>query len=168
MLAARTNGVAAVRLLIERGANVNVVERWQGQTPLMYAAAHDRAEVARALIAAGADANAKTPLSDLPARLPAARFNVEFPAGGMTAVLLAARQGATGALRVLIEAHANIETATPEGFTHSSSRSTTCTTTPRSCSSTRARARRTGRSIRSLTRAIVCRCWVRTFIPRAP
>jgi len=117
MLAARTNGVAAVRLLIERGANVNVVERWQGQTPLMYAAAHDRAEVARALIAAGADANAKTPLSDLPARLPAARFNVEFPAGGMTAVLLAARQGATGALRVLIEAHANIETATPEGFT---------------------------------------------------
>jgi len=116
MLAARTGGAAAVKLLIERGANVNVVERWQGQTPLMYAAAHDRAEVARALIAAGADLNAKTPLSDLPKRLPAARFNVEFPLGGMTPVLLAARQGAVHALAVLIEAHANIETATPEGF----------------------------------------------------
>jgi len=116
MLASRTGGAAAVRLLIERGANVNVLERWQGQTPLMYAAAYDRAEVARALIAAGADVNAKTPLSDLPKRLPAARFNVEFPLGGMTPVLLAARQGAVHALAVLIEAHANIDTATPEGF----------------------------------------------------
>jgi ankyrin repeat protein len=116
MLASRTSVAAAVKLLIDRGANVNVVERWQGQTPLMYAATHDRAEVARALIAAGAELDAKTPLADLPVRLPAARFNVEFPAGGMTAVLLAARQGSARALRVLIEAGANVETATPEGF----------------------------------------------------
>jgi ankyrin repeat protein len=116
MLAARTSGVAAVQVLIERGATVNVVERWQGQTPLMYAAAHDRAEVAAALIAAGADMNAKTPRNELPARLPAARFNVEFPLGGMTPVLLAARQGATSALRVLIEAGADLETRTPEGL----------------------------------------------------
>jgi ankyrin repeat protein len=116
MLAARTNGVAAVRLLIERGANVNVVERWQGQTPLMYAAAHDRAAVAAALVEAGADINAMTPRNELPGRLPAARFNVEFPLGGMTPVLLAARQGATGALRVLIDAGAELETLTPEGL----------------------------------------------------
>lgn len=116
MLASRTNGVAAVQLLIERGANVNVAERWQGQTPLMYAAAHDRAQVAAALIAAGADVNAVTPRNELPARLPAARFNVEFPLGGMTPVLLAARQGASGALRVLIEAGAELDTRTPEGF----------------------------------------------------
>ncbi|HZF29098.1 MAG TPA: ankyrin repeat domain-containing protein [Gammaproteobacteria bacterium] len=116
MLASRTSGVAAVKLLIEHGANVNVVERWQGQTPLMYAAAHDRGGVAAALIAAGADKNAKTPRNDLPARLPAARFNVEFPLGGMTPVLLAARQGSADALRVLIQAGADLETRTPEGF----------------------------------------------------
>jgi ankyrin repeat protein len=116
MLASRTSGVAAVQLLIGRGADVNVVERWQGQTPLMYAAARDRAQVAAALIAAGADVNAKTPLNELPERLPAARFNVEFPLGAMTPVLLAARQGATGALRVLIEAGADLDTRTPEGF----------------------------------------------------
>ncbi len=116
MLASRTNGVVAVRLLIQRGANVNVVEHWQGQTPLMYAAAHDRGEVAAALIAAGAELNAKTPRNDLPARLPAARFNVEFPLGAMTPVLLAARQGSVHALRALIDAHADIETRTPEGF----------------------------------------------------
>jgi len=116
MLAARTNGVPAVKLLIEHGANVNVVERWQGQTPLMYAAALDRAEVAAALIEAGADVDAMTPRTELPARLPAARFNVEFPQGGMTPVLLAARQGAERALAVLIEAGADIETRTPEGI----------------------------------------------------
>lgn len=116
MLAARTNGVAAVQLLIDRGAKVDVVEAWQGQTPLMYAAAHDRAEVAAALIAAGADVNAATPRNELPPRLPAARFNVEFPLGEMTPVLLAARQGATGALRVLIDAGAELDTPTPEGL----------------------------------------------------
>lgn len=116
MLAARTGGVAAVKLLIERGADVDVVERWQGQTPLMYAAAHDRAEVAAALIAAGAALETATPRTELPARLPAARFNVEFPLGGMTAVLLAARQGSEGALEVLIEAGADLERRTPEGF----------------------------------------------------
>jgi ankyrin repeat protein len=116
MLAARTSGVGAVKALIDHGANVNVVERWQGQTPLMYAAAHDRGEVAAALIAGGAALDAKTPRNELPARLPAARFNVEFPLGGMTPVLLAARQGAVHALRVLVDAGADIDAKTPEGF----------------------------------------------------
>lgn len=116
MLAARTSSVAAVKLLIDHGADVNVVERWQGQTPLMYAAAHDRADVAAALIAAGAGVDAKTPLNELPDRLPFARFNVEFPAGGMTALLFAARQGSTAALPVLIAAGADVDARTPEGF----------------------------------------------------
>lgn len=116
MLAARTGGVAAVKRLIAAGADVNVVESWQGQTPLMYAAAYDRADVARALIEAGAKVDAATPRNELPPRLPFARFNVEFPLGGMTPVLLAARQGSENALRVLIEAGADLEQRTPEGF----------------------------------------------------
>jgi ankyrin repeat protein len=67
---------ADVDLALPRGANVNVVERWQGETPLMYAAAHDRGDVAAALIAAGADVNARTPLTDLPDRKPAVRYFV--------------------------------------------------------------------------------------------
>src|SRR6185436_19369052 len=74
MLAARTSGIDAVRLLIEHDANVNVAEQWQGQTPLMYAAAHDRGEVAAALIAAGADLNARTPINDLPERESRVRY----------------------------------------------------------------------------------------------
>ena len=116
MLASRTSGVDAVRLLIEHGANVNVVERWQGQTPLMYAAAYDRGEVAAALIAAGADVNAKTPLNGLPERKHAVRYFVEIPPGGFTPVMFAARHGALSALRVLIEAGADLDARTPEGF----------------------------------------------------
>ena len=116
MLAARTSGVEAVQLLIDRGADVNVVESWQGQTPLMYAAAHDRGAVVAALLDAGADVEAKTPLIDLPERLPAARFNVEFPPGGMSALLFAARQGATAALSALIAGGADVDARTVEGF----------------------------------------------------
>jgi len=116
MLASRTSGVGAVRLLIEHGAKVNVVERWQGQTPLMYAAANDRGEVAAALIAAGADVNARTPRSDLPERKPAVRYFVEIPLAGLTPVMFAARHGGLSALRVLIKAGADINAKTPEGF----------------------------------------------------
>jgi ankyrin repeat protein len=116
MLASRTSGVDAVRLLIEHGAKVNIVERWQGQTPLMYAAAHDRGEVAALLINAGADVNARTPPNGLPERKPAVRYFVEIPSAGFTAVTFAARHGAVSALRVLIEAGADIDAKTPDGF----------------------------------------------------
>jgi ankyrin repeat protein len=116
MLASRTSGVDAVRFLIEHGANVNVVEHWQGQTPLMYAAAHDRGEVAAALIAAGADVNARTPINDLPERKPAVRYFVEIPLAGFTPVMFAARHGAVAALHALIEAKADLDAKTPEGF----------------------------------------------------
>jgi len=116
MLASRTSAVEAVRLLIEHGAEVDVVEQWQGQTPLMYAAAHDRGEVAATLIAAGADVNARTRISSLPERLPAVRYFVEIPLAGLTPVMFAARHGALSSLQKLIEAGADIDATSPEGF----------------------------------------------------
>jgi uncharacterized protein len=116
MLAARTSNADAVQLLIDHCADVNVAERWQGQTPLMYAAALNRADVVAALVAAGADTDVTTPLNELPPRVPAARFNVEFPLGGMTALAFAAREGAVESTRRLLEAGADPDIRTPEGF----------------------------------------------------
>jgi uncharacterized protein len=116
MLASRTSGVDAVRFLIEQGAEVNVVEQWQGQTPLMYAAAYDRGDVAALLIAAGADVDARTPVSRLPERLPAVRYFVEIPVAGLTPVMFAARHGALKSLQALIEAGADLDATSPEGF----------------------------------------------------
>jgi ankyrin repeat protein len=116
MLASRTSGAEAVRYLIEQGAEVNVVEQWQGQTPLMYAAANDRGDVAALLIEAGADVDARTPVSQLPERLPAVRYFVEIPVAGLTPVMFAARHGALKSLQALIEAGADLDAKTPEGF----------------------------------------------------
>ena len=47
-----------MRLLVERGAKVNVAERRMGQTPLMWAAAGGHTAIARFLIDSGADVRA--------------------------------------------------------------------------------------------------------------
>lgn len=49
-----------VRLLVQRGANVNIVSSWSNKfTPIIYCGAYGNAEIARILINAGADVNAK-------------------------------------------------------------------------------------------------------------
>jgi ankyrin repeat protein len=59
------DGEETVRVLIGRGAPVNVVESAAGQTPLMFAAANGRAAAARALIEGGADPSIQTEVVDL-------------------------------------------------------------------------------------------------------
>lgn len=51
----------AVRIHIDRGDNLNARDE-KGQTPLMLAAARDRAAICRLLLAAGADAGLRDPL----------------------------------------------------------------------------------------------------------
>ena len=89
MTAASTGGLAAVKALLVRGANVNAIESWRGQTALMWAAADGHAAVVEALLEAGADVNARSK-------------------AGFTPVLFAVRQGSVDAVRTLITAHANV------------------------------------------------------------
>jgi ankyrin repeat protein len=63
--AAGSGNVAAVTALLDRGANVNAREPQWGQTPLIFAAAYDRAEVIRVLLARGADAGVHTKTTNL-------------------------------------------------------------------------------------------------------
>jgi ankyrin repeat protein len=60
MTCAKTGVVPAARALLEAGASVDAVETWRGQTALMWAAAEGHADMVRALIAAGADKNARS------------------------------------------------------------------------------------------------------------
>ena len=48
MTAARSGNVAAVKVLLAHGADVNAREAWKGQTALMWAAVENHAAVARA------------------------------------------------------------------------------------------------------------------------
>ncbi|HEY1302257.1 MAG TPA: ankyrin repeat domain-containing protein [Vicinamibacterales bacterium] len=119
MLAARTGNPEPVQLLIAHGAEVNARETWQGETALMWAAAEDHAEVVKLLAARGADLNAKSKVPEFPkVKVDAATMVVTaLPRGGMTALMLAARQGAGNGIKALIEAGADLDAVDPDGTT---------------------------------------------------
>ena len=56
-----------MKALLDAGANPNATELARGHTPLMFAAAADRLDAARLLLARGADPNAETRVVDLAA-----------------------------------------------------------------------------------------------------
>jgi ankyrin repeat protein len=83
MSAARGGSVAAVKLLLARKVPVDTREEWRGQTALMWAAADDNADVAQALLDAGADLHARS-------------------RAGFTPLLYASRAGPDGASPLLL------------------------------------------------------------------
>ena len=60
MAAARAGNAAAVRLLLDRGADPNAREESLGETALMWAAAENHPEAVKLLVARGADVNARS------------------------------------------------------------------------------------------------------------
>jgi ankyrin repeat protein len=89
MTASRVGKVDAVKRLLDGGANVNAKEPSKGQTALMWAVSEDHLDVARLLIASGADVQART-------------------TGGFTPILFAARQGNEDMARLLLDSGADV------------------------------------------------------------
>ena len=92
---ARTGRVDAVRALLAQGADIDAVDAWRGQTPLMWAAAENHVRVMRLLLEAGAAVDASS-------------------TGGFTALMFAVRQDARDALRLLVEAGATVDARIPD------------------------------------------------------
>ena len=95
---ARTGSVAAVRALLAHGADIDAVDAWRGQTPLMWAAAENHVPVMRLLLEGGAAVDAPS-------------------TGGFTALMFAVRQDARDAVRLLIEAGAEVNVRMPDRAT---------------------------------------------------
>ena len=119
MKAARTGNADAVAALLTHGADPNAAEQWLGETALMWAAADDHAATARTLIEWGADPDARSALSTIPTLRAAGigLITMEFPKGGWTALMYAAREGADAATRALAESGADLDAAGPDGIT---------------------------------------------------
>ena len=126
MLAARTGSVASIRQLVAQGAGVNAVETRTGSTALMWAALENHADAVRALVAAGADVNARSKVTAYPHTPPGVIGDAleegysyvgqtVLPRGGWTALMYAARQGSIDAVRALVESHADLNVADPDG-----------------------------------------------------
>jgi len=116
MIVARSGRVDAARLLIEHGANVNAVERWRGQTALMWAAAQKQPAMVAELIKAGADVNARSTVNNWERQVTAEPRAIYRPAGGLTPLLYAAREGCLECARLLVEAGADLNLADPENI----------------------------------------------------
>ena len=118
MTAARSGNADIVRMLAERGADVNARESSRGETALMWAAASNRPEAARVLIERGADVNARSNTLDFPKD----RFGLEgvvtiLPRGHWTPLMYAAREGSLEAARVLADAKTDLNAADPDNTT---------------------------------------------------
>ena len=120
MAAARAGGAEAVHLLLVHGAQVNHAETSRDQTALMWAVAQQHDEVIRLLLEHGADVNARSRVR--PRLMHADSTNasqydqgVVWNRGGYTALLFAARHGAAGAGRLLVDAGADINDTAPTG-----------------------------------------------------
>lgn len=137
MKAASAGSADAVKLLLDRGAAANAVEPGHNQNALMFAAASGRGEAIRILAARGADLRATSKVTQilpqkdfdsnefpldadliLHANLPpgkeaaaaalAGRRASPTVSGGLTALLLAARDGQLDAVRALVEVGADV------------------------------------------------------------
>jgi len=114
MVVARTGGVDAARLLVRYGAKVNAVEQWRGQTALMWAVAQKQPAMVAELVKAGADVNARSTVNNWERQVTAEPRAIYRPAGGLTPLLYASREGCVECARLLVDAGAEINLADPE------------------------------------------------------
>ena len=114
MIIARTPLVDAARVLVDAGADVNAVEKWRGQTALMWAAAQQQPAMVQFLIENGADVDAQSLPNNWERQVTAEPRMKILPAGGLTPLLYAAREGCTECVKLLIEAGADLNKTDPE------------------------------------------------------
>jgi ankyrin repeat protein len=116
MSVARTNHIDAAEVLLAHGAKVDAREGWRGQTALMWASAQGQPEMVKLLIHHGADVNARSTIRVWQRRVTAEPRPQNRPVGGLTALLLAAREGCVGCAQVLIAGHADINVGDPDNI----------------------------------------------------
>ena len=119
MVAIKNGELPVFQMLIDAGARVNVVEKVQDQTPLMWAAAATRnaAEMVKVLIAKGAAVNARAKFIDWPSQITSEPRGQYHAYGGLTPLLYAARGGCYACVEALVAAGADVNLPTPEGVT---------------------------------------------------
>ena len=123
MRAVQKGSAAIVKLLLTHGANVNDAEHSQEQTALMWAVAGQHTELARLLVDAGADVNARSRTRTVFVaeccfgnNLGVSSDGVEMARGGLTPLMYAALvAGDVESGRILAGAGARVDDVAPNG-----------------------------------------------------
>ena len=117
MLAASLGSLEIAELLIAKGAGVNALETYRGQTALMWAAAEKHPDLVTLLLAHHADFKVRAKYDDWSRQItsePRAQFR---PTGGLTALLYATRSGCLACAQALVKAGADVNQPNPDGVT---------------------------------------------------
>lgn len=117
MLASSLGSLKIAELLTAKGANVNAVESFRGQTALMWAAAENHPDVVDLLIAHRADVKVRAKYDDWPRQMtsePRAQYR---QTGGLTALLYATRSGCYRCAVSIVKAGADVNQPNPDGIT---------------------------------------------------
>ena len=119
MLAIKSGDLPIVEMLVKAGANVNTVEKFENQTPLMWAAVAPKnaGDMTRLLLSKGASVKPRALYTDWPNQISSEPRGQYRPVGGLTALLYASRNGCYECVEALIGAGADVNVPTPEGVT---------------------------------------------------
>lgn len=117
MVVARSNHVETAKLLLKHGADVNATEQWKGQNAVIWAAAQSQPEMLKLLLEAGGDPNSRSMINPRERQISQERRFQWRPAGGMTALVYAAREGCLECAQLLVEAGADIDAGDAENVT---------------------------------------------------
>jgi uncharacterized protein len=119
MLAIKAAELPIVEMLVKAGANVNTVEKFENQTPLMWAATAPKnaGEMTKLLLSKGASVKPRALYTDWPNQISSEPRGQYRPVGGLTALLYASRNGCYDCVEALIGAGADVNIPTPEGVT---------------------------------------------------
>ena len=115
MLASSLGSLKIAQMLIGKGANVNAVESFRGQTALMWAAGENHPEIVDLLLAHHADVKLRAKYDDWPRQMtsePRAQFR---QTGGLTALLYATRSGCYLCAVAIVKAGADVNQPNPDG-----------------------------------------------------
>ena len=108
MSAARTGNVDAVRMLLDRGADVNARERYKGQTALMWAAAERHAAVVELLLERGADWKIRIRSRDEAAQAERRVGDFSYPARRLHRADVHGARGRLESARIMLDAGVDV------------------------------------------------------------
>ena len=117
MEVARTGDVAAATLLLDAGADVNAIELWGQQSPLMWAAAQKQPAMIKLLVSRGADVDARGAVRNWERKVIKEPRPKDMNQGGFTPLLYAAREGCIECAKELVAGGADLNLPDPHRVT---------------------------------------------------